>query len=125
MQPRWSVVVVVSNGEHILAVARGFDPKDINLPGGNDLEDDKTPIETLRRVVPETTGIVVRSYHRMDTWKGDMSQPVYAFFVPKWSGKPHSSSAGKTFWAKPQQLVAESATFAPHNKRLLKTLMRV
>ena len=125
MQPRWSVVVVVSNGEHILAVARGFDPKNINLPGANDVADDKTPIETLRRMVPEQTGIVVRSYHRMDTWKGEMQQPVYAFFVPKWSGKPRSSSAGKTFWALPTQLTGEQSTFGEYNKRLLKTLMRV
>lgn len=125
MQPRWSVVVVVSNGEEILAVARGFHPKDINLPGGNDIPEDTSPVETLRRMVPEQTGIVVRSYHRMDTWQGEMHQPVYAFYVPKFSGKPRSSSSGKTFWAKPQQLTSEQATFSVYNKRLLKTLMRV
>jgi 8-oxo-dGTP pyrophosphatase MutT (NUDIX family) len=125
MKPRWSIVAVVSNDEDILAVARNFHPQDINLPGGNDVPEDKTPIETLRRLVPEQTGITIRSYHRMDTWRGEMRQPVYAFFIPKWSGKPRSSASGKTFWAKPRQLTSENATFAEFNKRLLKTLMRV
>ena len=125
MKPRWSVVAVVSRGDEILAVARKFDPKDVNLPGGHDREEDLNPPHTLRRVVLEETGVRVRQYHLMTSWQGDMGQPVYAYFVSTFGGRARSSTSGKTLWAKPAQLVKDGSTFQVFNKQLLKTLMRV
>jgi 8-oxo-dGTP pyrophosphatase MutT (NUDIX family) len=125
MKPRWSVVAVVSRDEDILAVARRFNPHDINLPGGCDHEGDRSPAETLRRVVLEETGIQVRAWHLMREFPGEMDQPVHAFFVSQWRGKARSSSAGKTLWAKPHQLTGFASTFAAHNRWLLNMLMRV
>lgn len=125
MTHRWSIVAVVSNAEHILAVARGFDPRDVNLPGDSDVLEDVSPVHTLRRMVREKTGVRVLAYHRMAEWQGEHDEPVYAFFVTQWSGKPRTGTSGKAFWALPRQLIGANSTFADDNRKLLKQLMRV
>lgn len=125
MKPRWSIVAVVTQGEDILAVARHFKPQNINLPGSSDEPEDKTPVDTLRRALLERTGITSRAHHAMEVFDGELGEPVHAYFVSQWSGKPRAGTGGKAFWAKPHQLTRPTSTFAEDNQRLLRKLMRV
>jgi len=125
MKPRHSIVAVITRGEQILAVARHFQPHDINLPGGHADAEDTSPTDTLTRKIHEETGILILGQHLMESWRGEYDQTVYAYFVSEWRGRPHSSAAGKVFWARPQSFRDPACTFADDNARLLKKLMRV
>lgn len=125
MRPRWSVVFVVMRGESLLALSRNFDPLDVNFPGGHADDTDKTPDETLRRKVSEETGLKAEAYRRVLSWRGESRQPVHAYVVTRYSGKPRASAAGRPFWARPYQLASRSATFHSANMRVMHSLLQM
>ena len=126
--PAWSVVVVVFKGsQSVLAITRGFNPRDPSFPGGDSELTDKTPAETARREMREETGLKATEMRRIDEWVGERGQPVYAFLVTKWkrSGRLRSSEEGKPFWTRPQRLLVPSATYRHDARRLLSKLGRL
>lgn len=119
---RWNVVLIVPVEDNVVAIARGFDPVDVNLPGGTDQYLDKSPADTARRELLEETGLIAVDLELVDCWKLRDNSVTYAYLVKLFTGKIRSSSAGKTFLAKPRQLCTEECTFASKNVRLLKRL---
>ena len=128
LRVRWSAVVVVPRNDQFLVVARGFQPKNINFPGGDSEPEDRTPKDTALRELREEAGLSSEpKYVRlMDKWLGSDGQPVYAFFVTAFSGRERSSDEGKTFWTSKYSMLTNSqADFRDYNKRLLRKLMRI
>lgn len=119
---RWNVVLIVPIEGQVVAIARDFDPVDVNLPGGSDEYLDKNPMDTARRELLEETGLQSVEMTLVDCWKNKDSSVTYAYQVTLFAGKLRSSSAGKTFLAAPKQLCREECTFAGKNTRLLKRL---
>ncbi len=128
MKPRWSVVLVVPRGEQFVVIAKGFSPRDINFPGGDEEPGDRNPRATGVRELSEETGLITLPKHlkRLDTWEGDRGQAVYAFFVTAFHGRLRSSDEGKSFWTSNlTMLTGKGAQHAEYNKRLLVKLMRL
>jgi 8-oxo-dGTP pyrophosphatase MutT (NUDIX family) len=123
--PRWSSVVVAFDGERVLAISRGFNPRDPALPGGDGEAGDTTPASTAAREMFEETGLRARELRLMDTWVGDRGQTVYAFFVPRWTGRIRSSSEGKVYWSSLGNVLRRSATYRKDAKRLLEKMGRL
>lgn len=125
MKPAWSVIAVLPRDEDVLAVARHFVPQDLNLPGGKGSDDDIDPAASLRRIVQEQTGIKVEGWRLItDRLVGFFGEPLYCFFVTRWTGKPRSSTSGKALWCDPERLVSDSSTFWKTNKFLLRKIAR-
>lgn len=125
---RWSVVLVVPRSNQFAVAARGFNPRDVNFPGGDSSIEDRTPEQTALRKLYEETGIRadVEDLKPMDDWKGDRGQPVHAFYVTVKNKRVRSGTGGKVFWtAALQRLTSRHSTFASYNERLLKLLQRV
>jgi 8-oxo-dGTP pyrophosphatase MutT (NUDIX family) len=125
--PAWSVVVVVFSGAHnVLAISRGFNTRDPSLPGGDSEPTDENPAATAKRELLEETGIAAVELRCMAQWKGERGQDVFAFFVPRWRGsRLRTSDEGKPFWARPQRLLAPTATYRDTAQMLLEKLGRV
>lgn len=123
---RWSVVAVVPKEDEFLAIARRFNPSDINFPGGCDVPEDLTHVDTLRRMVLEDTGVKVLGWRVMSRpWLGRFREPVFPYFVTEWKGKIRPGASGKVLWASPEKLIQDSSTYSSYAKVLLKLLMRV
>lgn len=128
LRGRWSAVAIVPRGEQYLVVARNFQPKDVNFPGGNSEPGDRTPKDTAIRELLEETGVGTQPefVQLMDKWRGADGEPVYAFFVTAFTGRERSSDEGKAFWTSNlTSLTAKQSTFRVGNKRLLKKLLRL
>lgn len=125
--PAWSVVLIVFNGPvSVLAISRGFNTRDPALPGGDSEPTDTSPAETAKRELYEETGLKAVELRCMDRWVGERNQPVFAFFVPKWTGsRLRASAEGKAFWTHPQRLLGKGATYKESAKQLLLKLGRV
>lgn len=118
--PAWSVVVVVANGNNdVLAIRRGFNPRDPALPGGDSEPQDESPAQSAARELFEETGVTAIEMRCIDQWTGERGQPVFAFFVPKWRGKRlRTSDEGKPFWAQPHTLMGKTASYRDEAKRI-------
>ena len=121
--PAWSVVIVVPRGENtVLALSRGFNPRDPALPGGDSESTDESPAATAHRELLEETGIVANELRCVDQWEGERGQPVFAFVAPKWKGKLRVSTEGKPFWTHPKTLLVNRATFHQQTQKLFDKL---
>jgi 8-oxo-dGTP pyrophosphatase MutT (NUDIX family) len=125
--PAWSVVVVAFDGPaNVLAISRGFNPRDPAFPGGDSEAEDESPASTAKRELFEETGLTAMELRCMDQWTGDRGQPVFAFFVPRWRGpRLRTGAEGKPFWSRPERLLVKTATFRDTAQRLLAKLGRV
>lgn len=123
--PRWSAVVVAFNGANILAVSRGYIPRDPAMPGGDATDEDTSPAATAAREMFEETGLRARELRLMDVWEGTRGQKVYVFFVPRWQGRLRSSSEGKAYWSTTANVLRRSATFRFEARRILEKLQRL
>lgn len=122
------VVAVLCRRDLVLALARGFHADDVNLPSDVATPDEFAPALTLERMLFEKAGLHVVSYRLMSWWDESPTnggRRLYAYFVTSWRGRVRSSSAGKMFWARPQDLVAPSCTFRERNRKLLAKLGRI
>jgi len=125
---RWSTVLVVPRGDQFIALARGFQPRDTNFPGGSSAPEDTCPEETAIRQLYEETGLRTTSedMRLIDESIGEHGQPVYAYFVTTFSGRARSGCEGKVFWtAHLARLTSRYASHGEHAKRLLQKLQRV
>jgi 8-oxo-dGTP pyrophosphatase MutT (NUDIX family) len=125
--PAWSVVVVVFSGPtNVLAISKNFNTRNPAFPGGDSEPADETPAQTAKRELFEETGIQAVELRCMEQWVGERGQPVYAFFVPRWKGsRLLTSSEGKPYWTRPQQLLVRGATHREDARRLLEKLGRI
>jgi 8-oxo-dGTP pyrophosphatase MutT (NUDIX family) len=121
--PAWSVVVVVPNGQDILAISRGFNVRDPALPGGDSEDTDEVPAQTAVRELLEETGVTALEARCFDRWIGDRGQPVFAFYIPRWKCKRlRVSSEGKPFWTEPHKLLVKTAYYKDEAKSILEKL---
>lgn len=127
-QSAWSVVLVVPRGTLLLAQARRFVSRDRNFPGGDSEADDRNAAHTASRLLQEETGLLSRpeDFQMLDTWTGERGQPVYAYLVTRFRGRPRASGKGKVFWTKKyESLMTVTCTFAPYNTRVIQKLMEI
>lgn len=122
--PAWSVVIVVANGNNdVLAISRGFAVRDPAFPGGDSEPGDETPAKTVQRELYEETGLRAQEAKLIDRWEGERGQPVFVFYVPKFSGRRlRASTEGKPFWTQPNTLLMKSAYYRDEAKRILEKL---
>lgn len=123
--PRWSAVVVAFNGPNILAISRGFIPRDPAMPGGDAEPTDTSPAATAAREMFEETGLRARDLELIGAWQGTRGQPVYAYHAKRWTGRLRSSSEGKAMWATAGHLLRKSANFRIEAHYLLSELERL
>jgi len=103
--PKSSLVFVTKNGK-ILAVSRGTNMSDMNMPGGG-VELNEDPSDAAIREMYEETGLMA----------GDIF-PIYSavsngyftttYRVTSFSGKLRSSSEGIPSWVEPETLLRSS-----------------
>lgn len=125
---RWSTVLVVPRSEQFVVVARGFNPRDVNFPGGDSTVEDRSPEDTVIRKLYEETGLRVEldDLKCMDEWTGAHNQPVYAYYALKVVGRVRSGTGGKVFWtAALGRLTTKHCLFSEYNERLLRLLQRL
>jgi ADP-ribose pyrophosphatase YjhB (NUDIX family) len=124
----WSVVVVVPRAAQYAVIARGFNTRDINFPGGYKDPEDATPADTAARELYEETGLMTTAefLKLIDTWKGAQNEPVYAYLATGYRGRMRSSGEGKPFWtANISSLVKRTSTFRQDNARLLRKMLEM
>lgn len=122
--PAWSVVLVVANGHNdVLAITRGFTVRDPAFPGGDSEPTDKSPAQTAQRELYEETGLKALEVSCIDRWVGERGQPVFVFYVPRFTGRRlRASTEGKPFWTQPKTLLMKSAYYRDEAKRILEKL---
>ena len=91
-----TAVIYVTNGNKVLAVSRGLDLSDLNMPGGR-VESGEKPEEAAIRELREETGLIADEiypvYARVN--KGYL---VTAFHVPSFHGNLIPSNEGVPSW---------------------------
>lgn len=92
------VAVYVKNEDgKVLAVSRGSDTSDMNLPGGH-VEAGEDLETAASRELEEETGILVRKLYPVHAEVTDAGNYLTIFFAPEWRGKIRSSAEGIAAW---------------------------
>jgi 8-oxo-dGTP pyrophosphatase MutT (NUDIX family) len=96
-------IVLVTSGNKVLAVSRGGDIKNMNMPGGG-IEVGETPEDAAARELYEETGIVADKLVYLCKQKmGEKN--IYFFRAVKFSGQLTSSHEGIAKWEDPETLL--------------------
>lgn len=98
-----AVVAYVTKGDKILAVSRGKNLRDKNMPGGH-VEPGEDPVDAAIRELREETGIIADELFPLYT-RVNGGYIVTTFRVTKFHGKLRSSSEGEASWSDPRELV--------------------
>lgn len=101
-----SAVVYLKKGDKVLAVSRGSDLSDMNMPGGT-VEMGEDPMTAAARELWEETGLVAHELIPVHS-KNMNGKKVSAFKVVHFGGKLRSSSEGKAAWVDPQVIRSSS-----------------
>lgn len=91
-----AAICLVTKGDKILAVSRGKDMNNMNLPGGT-VEDGEDPMETAMRELWEETGIKAKEIFPIYT-KVNGGWLVTTYRVPVYSGDLKASFEGTPAW---------------------------
>lgn len=124
----WSVVLVVPRGTQVLMQKRGFLSNDLNFPGGNAIDNERSAQQTAVRKLLEETGLIadVHDFECIDVLMGSEGQNVYVYLVNKYRGRPRSSNGGRVFWSKQyHRLAMKSSTFSSYNERIVRKLLTI
>jgi 8-oxo-dGTP pyrophosphatase MutT (NUDIX family) len=98
-----AAICYVQQGNKILAVSRGLDAGNMNMPGGG-IESGETPRDAAVRELYEETGI--RASEIEPLFKKNLGdKSIYFFKVTKFSGKVRSSDEGIAAWVDPGALL--------------------
>lgn len=117
--PRVSVALVVKGGD-VLAVSRGDDVEDLNMPGGGgELGED--PEETCIRELWEETGLLATRLHPIFTTQRG-GKIISTYHVTAYVGKLRGSSEGIPSWEPPEVLL--QSRYGDHFARTLSFLRR-
>jgi len=103
--PKAAVVFITRNGK-VLAVSRGSNMSNMNMPGG-EVELGEEPIDAAARELKEETGLTAQEIFPIFT-KVYNGRLVSAFKVPSYSGDLVSSHEGQTSWEDPEALLRSS-----------------
>ena len=109
------IIVKRSDGK-VLAVTRGGDDNDLNLPGGN-IEPGESPEEAARRELWEETGMIATDLLEVHRGTGRTRVSV-AFRAKDASGNLRSSAEGKACWVDPRKML--TGTFGGFLMKLMK-----
>lgn len=98
-----AAIVLVTRGGKVLAVSRGKDQQNMNMPGGG-IEPGEKPDEAAVRELKEETGLVA---HNLIPLCKDTSgnKTVYFYRVTKFSGSLRSSEEGIAKWEDPKVIL--------------------
>lgn len=112
-----SVCIIVKRPDgKVLAVTRGGDDNDLNLPGGN-IEPGEVPEEAARRELWEETGMIATEL--VELHRGPARTKVAVVYLANdASGSIRNSSEGKTLWADPRRMLA--GTFGSFLMKLMR-----
>lgn len=119
----WSTVLVVPRNAQFAVIARNFNVRNVNFPGGSRAPEDDSPSDTAMRELREETGLFTAPefLRLLDKWQGEDGLPVYAYLVTGYRGRIRSSGEGRAFWtAQTGLLLSPASEFRYHNARLLK-----
>jgi len=98
-----SSVVYVENKGKVLAVSRGEDITNMNMPGGG-IEPGETPEEAAERELWEETGLrAIKMIHVFS--KVSHGKNIHFFKVLSYRGSLRSSDEGVTMWVDPEILL--------------------
>lgn len=98
-----AAIVYVQSGNKILAVSRGQDLTNMNMPGGG-LEPGETPEDAAIRELWEETGVRATEIHPIFT-KDMGGRRIHFFKATKFQGKLRSSEEGVAEWVDPSTLL--------------------
>lgn len=112
-----SVCVIVKGPDgKVLAVSRGGDDNDLNLPGGN-ITPGEEPEEAARRELWEETGMIATDL--VEVYRGlARSRLAVVYKANDASGNLRSSSEGKASWVDPRRM--STGTFGSFLMKLMR-----
>jgi len=101
--PQDASVVLVRNGDKVLAVSRGEDLLNLNMPGGG-IEQGETPVEAAARELKEETGIESKNLTLLFVMNVG-GKKVHVFKADNFTGDLRSSNEGIACWESPTSLL--------------------
>ncbi len=102
--PHAAILIVRDKRGRFLAVSRGEDVTDMNLPGGK-IELGEEPAQAAMRELWEETGLKVHRMHPVYTALADNGKLVAVYKVTACSGKLRPSDEGYVDWVTPDELL--------------------
>lgn len=98
-------LIYVKNDEgKVLAVSRGKDTSNMNLPGGH-VEEGEDLETAAARELEEETGVLVRKLYPVHAEVTDTGNYVTVFYAAEWRGKIRSSDEGIAAWVDKQMIL--------------------
>lgn len=102
-QPTSVCVLVTDPVGRVLAVSRGIDLNDLNLPGGG-IEPGESPEDAARRELEEETGLIAGKMIQVHLGQSN-TKMCAAFRALTHTGNIQSSYEGKAMWVEPEDLL--------------------
>lgn len=114
-----TAVIYVTKGNKVLAVSRGSDLSDLNMPGGR-VEPGEDPEDAAVRELWEETGLKADEIYPIYT-RVNKGYLVTAFRVPNFHGKLSSSDEGTPSWEDSETL--KCGRFGEYFADMLKSVL--